>query len=140
MPHGPARRAAGRTRLNLADYNELGISGRLRFTPPPAGAYPTEDVLIDPAKVAQHERPSLNLVGSVCTEAWCADNRTLHLRFPGGHRIEATRTRTPSPGSSTANVPGTWPVSRVDGSAWSATIPDDAGIITEIPLRHDDRH
>lgn len=74
--------------LSLDDYNELVISGRLRLTLPPAGAYPAEDVLIDPTKVAQHERPLLDLAGSICTKAWCADNGTLHLRFSRGHRIE----------------------------------------------------
>jgi hypothetical protein len=74
--------------LNLDDYNELVISGRLRLTLPPAGAYPVEVVLIDPTNVAEHERPLLDLAGSVCTEAWCADNGTLHLRFSRGHRIE----------------------------------------------------
>lgn len=74
--------------LNLDDYNELVISGRLQLTLPPTGAYPAEDVLIDPNHVEQHERPLLNLAGSVCTEAWCADNGTLHLRFSRGHRIQ----------------------------------------------------
>ncbi|MDG5482510.1 DUF6188 family protein [Mycolicibacterium gadium] len=74
--------------LNLADYNELVISGRLRLTLPPVGTYPAEDVLIDPTNVAPNERPLLDLAGSVCTEAWCADNGTLHLRFSCGHRIE----------------------------------------------------
>ncbi|RDH76540.1 hypothetical protein DVS77_21140 [Mycolicibacterium moriokaense] len=74
--------------LNLDDYNELVISGRLRLTLPPVDSYPTEDVLIDPTNVAQHERPLLDLAGSVCTEAWCTDNGTLHLRFSRGHRIE----------------------------------------------------
>jgi hypothetical protein len=74
--------------LDLDDYNELVISGRLRLTLPPVGAYPAEDVLIDPTNVAQHERPLLDLAGSVCTEAWCADNGTLHLRFSRGHSIE----------------------------------------------------
>lgn len=74
--------------LKLDDYNELVISGRLRLTLPPVGTYPTEDVLIDPANVAQHERPLLDLAGSICTEAWCADNGALHLQFSRGHRIE----------------------------------------------------
>jgi hypothetical protein len=74
--------------LNLDDYNELVISGRLRLSLPPVDSYPTEDVLIDPTNVAQHERPLLDLAGSVCTEAWCTDNGTLHLRFSRGHRIE----------------------------------------------------
>ncbi|CQD04477.1 hypothetical protein ACT17_31860 [Mycolicibacterium conceptionense] len=74
--------------LNLDDYNELVISGRLRLTLPPVGSYPSEGVMIDPTNVAQHERPLFDLAGSVCTEAWCADNGTLHLRFSRGHRIE----------------------------------------------------
>jgi hypothetical protein len=74
--------------LDLDDYNELVIFGRLRLTLPPVGPYPGEDVLLDPRSVAQHERPLLDLAGSVCTEAWCTGNGTLHLRFSGGHRIE----------------------------------------------------
>ncbi|QNJ89939.1 hypothetical protein HZU40_00275 (plasmid) [Mycolicibacterium fluoranthenivorans] len=74
--------------LDFEDYNELVISGRLRLTLPPVGPYPEEDVLIDPNHVEQHERPLLDLAGSVCTGAWCADNGTLHLRFSRGHRIQ----------------------------------------------------
>ncbi|OBK41165.1 hypothetical protein A5658_02665 [Mycobacterium sp. 1245111.1] len=74
--------------LDLDDHNELVISNQFRLTLPPAGSYPAEDVLIDPGAVAQHERPLLDLAGSVCTEAWCTDNGTLHLRFSRGHRIE----------------------------------------------------
>ncbi|NDJ91905.1 DUF6188 family protein [Mycolicibacter kumamotonensis] len=74
--------------LNLDDYNELAISGRLRLTLPPVGTYPMEDVLIDPTEIAPYQRPLLDLAGSVCTEAWCADDGTLHLRFSCGHRIE----------------------------------------------------
>jgi hypothetical protein len=74
--------------LNLDDFNELVISGRFRLTLPPVGAHPAEDVLIDPNHVEQRERPLLDLAGSVCTEACCADNGTLNLRFSRGHRIQ----------------------------------------------------
>jgi uncharacterized protein DUF6188 len=74
--------------LNLGDHNELVISSRFRLTLPPTGSYPAEDVFIDPNRVALQERPLLDLAGSVCTEAWCTDNGTLHLRFSRGHGIE----------------------------------------------------
>ncbi|MBY0291552.1 MAG: hypothetical protein K2X52_31120 [Mycobacteriaceae bacterium] len=74
--------------LYLDGHNELVISARLRLTLPPVGTYPAEDVLIDPNHVEQHERPLLDLAGSVCTEAWCADNGALHLRFSRGHGID----------------------------------------------------
>lgn len=74
--------------LNLDDYNELVISGRLRLTLPPAGVHPVEEVFIDPTNVAPHQRPLLDLAGSVCTEAWCSDDGALHLRFSCGHRID----------------------------------------------------
>jgi hypothetical protein len=118
--------------LNLDDYNELVVSGRLRLTLPPAGAYPMEDVVIDPTKVAQHERPLRDLAGSVCTEAWCADNRTLHLRFSRWHRIEVDEDPHAASWGSTANA-GKRPACRANGSAWRHDIPDDADIFTEIP-------
>lgn len=74
--------------LNLDDYNEVVISGPFRLTLPPAGDFPAEDVVIDPGCVAPHERPLLNLAGSVCTQAWCGDDGTLHLEFSSGHGIE----------------------------------------------------
>jgi hypothetical protein len=74
--------------LNLDDYNELVISGLLRLTLPPAGAYPAEEVVIDPTNVPLHERPLLDLSGSMCTAAWCADDGVLHVGFSRGHRIE----------------------------------------------------
>lgn len=74
--------------LNFDDFNELVIAGHLRLTLPPAGAHPSEEVVIDPTAVADHERPLFDLAGSTCTEAWCADNGTLHLRFSRGHCID----------------------------------------------------
>lgn len=74
--------------LDLTDYNELVISRPLRLTLPAAGDFPAEDVVIDPANVAAHQRPLLDLAGSVCIEAWCADDGALHLRFSRGHVIE----------------------------------------------------
>lgn len=107
--------------LNLDDYNELVISGRLRLTLPPAGAYPVEVVLIDPTNVAEHERPLLDLAGSVCTEAWCADNGTLHLRFSRGHRIEVDADPQGPAWELTASATATWRVCPADGYARSAT-------------------
>lgn len=42
--------------IELGDYTELVISGRVRLTPLPASAHAMVDVLLDPATVAQHER------------------------------------------------------------------------------------
>lgn len=74
--------------LNMDDYNELVISGRLHLTLPPTGPHPAEVVEIDPTNVSECERPLFDLAGSVCTEAWCTENGTLHVRFSRGHAIE----------------------------------------------------
>ena len=74
--------------LDLDDYNELVISRPMRLTLPPIGDYPEEEVVIDPAHVAVHEKPLLDLAGAVCTAAWCGDEGTLHLGFSRGHRID----------------------------------------------------
>ncbi|MGV0713761.1 DUF6188 family protein [Mycolicibacterium holsaticum] len=73
--------------LNLDDYNEVVISRPFRLRLPPAGAFPAEDVLIDPHCVAPEERALLDLAGSTCTQAWCGDDGALHLEFSRGHGI-----------------------------------------------------
>lgn len=44
--------------LDLDGYSELVISRPLRLTLPPVGDFPAEQVLIDPNRVAVHERPT----------------------------------------------------------------------------------
>lgn len=124
--------------LNFDDYNELVISGRLRLTLPPVGSYPSEGVMIDPTNVAQHERPLFDLAGSVCTEAWCADNGTLHLWFSRGHRIEVDADPHAPRGSSTANVTAIWLACRAGGSARSATTFPMRPRQPTLPLGHRD--
>lgn len=74
--------------LDLDDYNELVISRPLRLTLPATGDFPAEEVLIDPERIAEHERPLLDLAGAVCTQAWYGDDGALHLGFSRGHRID----------------------------------------------------
>ncbi|ORB66216.1 DUF6188 family protein [Mycolicibacterium tusciae] len=74
--------------LDLDDYNELVISCPLRLTLPATGDFPAEEVLIDPYRVAEHERPLLDLAGAVCTHACYGDDGALHLGFSRGHRID----------------------------------------------------
>ncbi len=59
--------------LSLDDYNELVIARPMRLTLPAIGSHPSEEVLIDPARVSAQERPLLDLAGAVCTRAWCDD-------------------------------------------------------------------
>lgn len=74
--------------LDFDDYNEVVILRPLRLTLPAIGDFPTEEVFIDPAWVAECERPLLDLAGSVCTHAWYGDDGGLHLGFSSGHRID----------------------------------------------------
>lgn len=74
--------------LDLDGYSELVISRPLRLTLPPVGDFPAEQVLIDPNRVAVHERPLLDLAGAVCTHARYGDDGALHLGFSRGHRID----------------------------------------------------
>ena len=74
--------------LDLDGYSERVISRPLRLTLPPVGDFPAEQVLIDPNRVAVHERPLLDLAGAVCTHARYGDDGALHLGFSRGHRID----------------------------------------------------
>lgn len=74
--------------LDLDGYNELVISRPLRLTLPPAGVWPSDEVLIDPINLSPEERPLLDLAGAICTRAWCDDDGALHLCFSPGHRID----------------------------------------------------
>jgi len=74
--------------LDLDDYNEVVISRPLRLTLPATGDFPAEEVLIDPGQVNAHERPLLDLAGSVCTRACYGDDGALHLGFSRGHHID----------------------------------------------------
>ena len=65
--------------LDLDGYSELVISRPLRLTLPPVGDFPAEQVLIDPNRVAVHERPLLDLAGAVCTHARYGDDGALSL-------------------------------------------------------------
>lgn len=71
--------------LNLEDYNELVVTRPLRLSLPPVGAYPAEDVIVDPNDVPDHQRPLLNFAGSVCTLASCDDDGTLRVEFSNGY-------------------------------------------------------
>jgi hypothetical protein len=106
--------------LDLDDYNEVVISP-LRLTLPAIGDFPAEEAPIDPNRVAAHERPLLDVAGEVRTHAWCGDDGALHLGFPAGTASTSTLTRTPPPGSSTANATVTWRACHAAGSGWSAT-------------------
>ena len=55
---------------------------------PPTGAFPAEDVVIDPLDVPEHQRPLLDFSGARCTRAIVEDDGTLQLEFAGGHHIE----------------------------------------------------
>ncbi|BBX03665.1 hypothetical protein FHT40_005752 [Mycolicibacterium sp. BK556] len=74
--------------LSLDDYNELVIARPMRLTLPAIGSHPSEEVLIDPARVSAQERPLLDLAGAVCTRAWCDDEGALHMGFSRGHCID----------------------------------------------------
>ena len=76
--------------LNLKDYNELVITRPLRLALPPVGAYPAEDVLVDPNDVPTYQRPLLNFAGSVCTRATCDDDGTLRVEFSNGYGFTVT--------------------------------------------------
>lgn len=71
--------------LNLEDHNELVVTRPLRLSLPPVGAYPAEDVIVDPNDVPDHQRPLLNFAGSVCTLASCDDDGTLRVEFSNGY-------------------------------------------------------
>lgn len=113
--------------LSLDDYNELVIARPMRLTLPAIGSHPSEEVLIDPARVSAQERPLLDLAGAVCTRAWCDDEGgALHLGFSRGHCIDVDPDSTRRRGSCTANGMATWLASRMDVCAsfamtWSMT-------------------
>lgn len=96
--------------LDLDDYSELVISRPMRLTLPAVGAWPEEEVLIDPAHLSPEERTLLDLAGAVCTRAWFDDDGSLHLGFSGGHRIDVPQTRQRPRGNSMANGTATWHV------------------------------
>ncbi|MEV3905525.1 DUF6188 family protein [Mycobacterium sp. NPDC050551] len=73
--------------LNLEDYNELVVTRRLLLSLPPFKEHPAEDVIIDPNKVPDHQRPLLNFAGSVCTHASCDDDGTLRIEFSNGYHF-----------------------------------------------------
>ncbi len=73
--------------LKLADHGELVITRPLRLSLPAVGAYPAEDVIVDPNDVPNFLRPLLNFAGSVCTHATCDDEGTLRVDFPNGYRV-----------------------------------------------------
>lgn len=74
--------------IDLDDYNEVVITRPLRLTLPPTGAFPAEDVVIDPLHVPEYQRPLLDFSGARCTHAIVEDDGTLQLDFAGGHHIE----------------------------------------------------
>lgn len=74
--------------LSFNDNNELVIATPMRLTSPPVGSFPEEQVGIDPKRIRAPEVALLNFSGSTVTEATCADDGSLLVRFSHGHRIE----------------------------------------------------
>ncbi|RAV00118.1 DUF6188 family protein [Mycolicibacter senuensis] len=74
--------------LGFSGYNEVVIARPLRLTLPAVGKFPVEEVLVDPDRVTECERPLFDLAGTVCTIARCGEDGVLHLVFSDGHRID----------------------------------------------------
>lgn len=74
--------------LSFNDVNELVIATPMLLTSPPVGSFPEEQVRIDPKNVGLEEVPLLNFSGAQVTEATCADDGRLRVRFSHGHAIE----------------------------------------------------
>lgn len=96
--------------LDLDDYSELVISRPMRLTLPAVGAWPEEEVLIDPAHLSPEERTLLDLAGAVCTRAWFDDDGCSISGSPADTASMSSQMQQRPRGNSMAKAMATWRV------------------------------